>query len=109
ADCDVRMIVGIELSYLDLAGELLGDAFDRGRELAAGTAPGRPEIDQHGLLALHYLLLPVGRAKLRYMLTGHDLPPFLRASHRKIEPQSKNRLLREDIIEVAFSRCNETV
>ena len=51
---DRRMLVDVHLDQLDLA---LGGAdrlFEDRRELAAGTAPGRPEVDQHRL-ALRFL------------------------------------------------------
>ena len=46
---DGRMLVDIHLDQLDLALGRADRLFENGRELAAGSAPGRPEIDQHRL------------------------------------------------------------
>ncbi|MNL18604.1 hypothetical protein D3C87_1397560 [compost metagenome] len=44
---NVRVLVDIDLDQLDLAGLFPDHLFDGRAELAAGAAPGRPEIDQH--------------------------------------------------------------
>src|ERR1700731_1668967 len=41
-----RVLVDIDLGDGDLAGELLGDLFERRRDHLAGAAPFRPEIYQ---------------------------------------------------------------
>jgi hypothetical protein len=51
---DGRMLVDIHLDQLDLALGRADRLFENGRELSAGSAPGRPEIDQHRL-ALRFL------------------------------------------------------
>src|SRR5208282_3095283 len=44
-----RMLVNIHLDELDLAARSLDRFFENWRELLAGFAPGRPEIDQDRL------------------------------------------------------------
>ena len=48
------MLVDVHLDQLDLALGGTDRLFERRRELAARTAPGRPEVDQHRL-ALRFL------------------------------------------------------
>ena len=48
---DLRVIVDIELDQLDRALRRAHRLFQHRRELAAGAAPRRPEIDQHRHLA----------------------------------------------------------
>ena len=49
-----RMLVDVHLDQLDLALGGANRLFQHRRELAAGAAPGRPEVDQHRL-ALRFL------------------------------------------------------
>jgi len=42
-----RFLVGVHLHRLQPAGQLIGKPFDRRRDHPAGSAPGRPEVDQH--------------------------------------------------------------
>eukprot|EP01036_Dinobryon_divergens_P049822 gene49822-66739_t len=49
--CDGRMVVNVHLDELDAAACLVHRLFDDRRQLATGTAPRRPEIDQDGLTA----------------------------------------------------------
>jgi len=51
---NLRMVVDVHLDQLDLALGRTDRLFDDRRELTAGTAPGRPEVDQHRL-ALRFL------------------------------------------------------
>ena len=46
---EVLVLVGVHLDDLDLAGVFVGELFEHGPERAAGPAPRRPEVDQHGL------------------------------------------------------------
>ena len=43
------MLVDVHLDELDLATGGLDHILDDGSQLLAGAAPGRPEIDEHGL------------------------------------------------------------
>src|SRR5262249_40559689 len=45
---EVGVVVGVELTDLDLAGELVGELVDRGRQRPARPAPGRPKVHQDG-------------------------------------------------------------
>lgn len=45
---DVRLIVDVDLADFQRPGLLCCDLFDHRRELPAGTAPGRPVLDQDG-------------------------------------------------------------
>ena len=53
------ILVDVELDDLQL-GALARDLLEDGGDDAAGTAPRRPEVDQHGLLGLEHLGLEVG-------------------------------------------------
>ena len=46
---EVLVLVGVDLDDLDLAGVFVGHLFEHRAQRAAGAAPGRPEVDQHGL------------------------------------------------------------
>ena len=46
---EVLVLVGVHLDDFDLAGVFVGDLFEHRAQRAARTAPGRPEVDQHGL------------------------------------------------------------
>ncbi len=46
---EVLVLVGVHLDDFDLAGVFVGDLLEHGSERAAGPAPGRPEVDEHGL------------------------------------------------------------
>jgi hypothetical protein len=47
----VLVLVGVHLDDLDLAIGLSGHLFQHGSQRTAGTAPGGPEIHEHGQLA----------------------------------------------------------
>ncbi len=49
--CDRRMVVDVHLHELDAALSFVDHLFQDRRQLLARTAPGRPEIDKHGLIA----------------------------------------------------------
>jgi hypothetical protein len=53
---------------------LVGEALDRGAQLPAGAAPGRPEVNEHGLVALDYFLFPISRRQLNHIRTCHLYP-----------------------------------
>ena len=72
-DGHVLVVVRVELAHFNLAGELIGNTVDSRGQLPARPAPGRPEIDQHRLVALHDLFLPVVRGQLNYVRTRHEL------------------------------------
>src|SRR6185312_12170519 len=56
---------------LDLALVLAGEVLERRRDLAAGTAPGGPEVHQHRDLRLQDLFLEVVVAHIDDVRTGH--------------------------------------
>src|SRR5262249_51194374 len=47
-----RRLVDVELTDLDLPLELVRELLDDGRELTAGSAPRRREVDEHGDVGL---------------------------------------------------------
>src|SRR6185312_15137957 len=55
-----RIGVDVELGDRELAFVGLGDFIEHRREHLARPAPFRPEIDQHGILRLQYVLLERG-------------------------------------------------
>src|SRR6185312_5929873 len=55
-----RVLVDVQLGDLDLPGALGGQRLQDRGDGAAGTAPGRPEIDQHRNGRVLDLLLPAG-------------------------------------------------
>src|SRR5215208_3611264 len=65
------VLVGVELDDLEL-GPLTGDLLDDRADHAAWTAPGRPEVDQDGLVRLDDLCLEVGVGDL--VDAGHFAP-----------------------------------
>ena len=76
-----RVLIDIELDDLDLAVERLGNLFQRRRDHAAGAAPLRPEIHDHGLARLEHVLLErrVG------CFIDHEKPRFFQRN-RQVRP-----------------------
>ena len=59
AGCKLRLLVDIDLADIHFAAVFLGQLVDDRREHAARAAPGRPEINQHGLLGCENLTLKI--------------------------------------------------
>ena len=76
-DSDAFVVIDIKLADLDAAGKLRGNPINRRGQGPARPAPRRPEIDEHGFIAVDHLLLPVRLGELHHVLTGHALPPFI--------------------------------
>ena len=76
-----RVLIDIELDDLDLAVERLGNLFQRRRDHAAGAAPLRPEIHDHGLARLEHVLLE-GRVGC---FIDHEKPHFFQ-KNRQVRP-----------------------
>jgi hypothetical protein len=53
------VLVDVELDDPKLVGLLVGDLLEARRDHTARTAPGRPEVDENGLVVLEHLGLEV--------------------------------------------------
>ena len=58
-------------SKLAWIGHIIGDFIDDGRHHLAGTAPGRPELEQNGLVRIQHFLFEIGRGDID--VVGHDV------------------------------------
>src|ERR687890_1935667 len=64
---DLRVVVHVELDDRGGVPEVLRDGLDRRRQHPAGRAPGRPEVDEHGLVRLEHVRLEVVVAYFLHM------------------------------------------
>ena len=65
------ILVDVELHYAKLVFIVGGDRIEQRRDHLARTAPFGPEVEQHGLLRLHYVLFE-SRVCRMYDLTTHN-------------------------------------
>src|SRR5262249_18752260 len=63
------VLVDVELHDRELVAVLLGDVVQHGGDRLAGTAPLRPEVDEHRAGCLQHILLETGVADVRDLFT----------------------------------------
>src|SRR6185437_2381535 len=88
-----RIGVYIELGDRELAFVGLGDFIEHRREHLARPAPFRPEIDQHGILRLQYVLLERGvRNVFDEIAHRMSFPPCQSLAARRRTSHASHRL-----------------
>ncbi len=70
-----RAVIDVELPHHDLVGHDARELFDHGSDLTARTAPGGPEVDQHGLVALEHVTFEIRVGKFLAVLSHLSLLP----------------------------------